>query len=59
MPVEMCCLQKVPWGTEWDEGYSVTLDASGNAYMTGYFDSPTITFDSYTLTDAGNGDISL
>jgi len=32
------------WGTEY--GYSVAADASGNAYVAGYFDSDTLHFDS-------------
>ncbi len=46
-------------GTDWDEGNSVAVDAYGNIYVTGYFDSPTITFDSDNLTNAGNWDIFL
>ena len=46
---------KSAMGTEWDEGYSVAVDACGNAYMTGYFDSPTIIFDSFTLTECRYG----
>jgi len=42
-------------GTESDEGNSVTTDASGNVYVTGYFSSPTITFGSTTLTNVGAG----
>jgi hypothetical protein len=40
-------------GGKEDGGQSVTLDASGNIYVAGWFDSPEITFDSYTLTNAG------
>jgi hypothetical protein len=39
--------------------YSVAEDASGNYYVTGSFDSPTITFGSYTLTKTGADDIFL
>jgi hypothetical protein len=38
-------------GTDTDYGSSVSVNASGNAYLTGYFSSPTITFDSFTLTN--------
>jgi hypothetical protein len=50
-------------GTAADEALSVAVDASGNIYMAGYFESPTITFGSYTLinttTGSNLGDISL
>ena len=36
-----------------DAGYSVAVDVTGNAYITGWFDSPTITFGTYTLMNAG------
>ncbi len=32
-------------------GYSVVTDLNGNAYITGYFSSPTISFGTYTLTN--------
>ncbi|HLG34909.1 MAG TPA: T9SS type A sorting domain-containing protein [Bacteroidia bacterium] len=35
-----------------DVGYSITLDASGNAHVTGYFDSPSISFGSAIITNA-------
>lgn len=43
-----------------DRGISVTTDIAGNVYLTGYFYSPTITFGTYTFTNAGNvGDIFI
>src|SRR6185437_4146300 len=36
-----------------DNGYSVSTDAAGNAFMIGYLFSPAITFGTYTLTNAG------
>jgi hypothetical protein len=46
-------------GTGEDYAVSVATDASGNSYMTGYFNSPTITFGATILTNAGNEDIFL
>lgn len=40
-------------GTAQDAGTSVSTDAAGNVFITGYFSSPTITFGSTTLTNAG------
>lgn len=42
-----------------ENGNSVITDASGNVYVIGYFFSPSITFGSYTLTNAGNYDIFI
>ena len=42
-----------------DEACSVTTDASGNVFITGYFYGSTITFGSTTLTNAGNLDIFI
>jgi hypothetical protein len=44
-------------GVDEDGGYSITTDASGNVYVTGYFYSTTITFGSFTLTNAGDYDM--
>ena len=38
-----------------DQGISVSTDVSGNVFLTGFFFSPTITFGTYTLTNAGGG----
>ena len=40
-----------------DQGGKVAVDLQGNIYSTGYFSSSTITFGSYTLTNAGGMDI--
>ena len=46
-------------GTNYDYTYSVTVDASGNSYVAGYFKSPTITFVSPALTNAGGYDMFI
>ena len=46
-------------GSAEDVAYSVSTDASGNSYVTGYFTSTTITFGSTTLTSAGSNDIYI
>ncbi len=46
-------------GSEYDAGKSITTDVVGNVYVTGYFQSPTITFGSYTLNNSGIDDIFL
>ncbi len=46
-------------GTTNDYSASVATDASGNVFIAGYFQSPTITFDTTTLINAGNTDIFI
>ncbi|MDP4282542.1 MAG: T9SS type A sorting domain-containing protein, partial [Bacteroidota bacterium] len=46
-------------GTYSDQGNSVASEASGNTIVTGLFNSPSITFGTYTLTNSGNDDIFL
>jgi hypothetical protein len=41
-------------GTSWDIGRSVVTDGSGNNFVTGYFQSQTITFGTITLTNSDN-----
>jgi hypothetical protein len=47
-------------GTNWDEGYGIAVDNSGNVYTTGYF-CDTVDFDSgpdsFNMISAGHGDI--
>ena len=54
----------VLWGNSagtagYDRGSCVSTDTSGNVFITGYFSSPTITFDTTILTNAGGGDIFI
>jgi hypothetical protein len=46
-------------GSTTDEAYSITIDALGNSYITGYFASPTIVFGTFTLTQTGLKDMFL
>lgn len=46
-------------GTGGESGSSTCTDASGNIYVTGSFNSPTIAFGSTTLTNAGNDDLFI
>jgi hypothetical protein len=39
--------------------YSAAVDINGNCFITGYFDGPSITFGSYTITNIGGEDIFL
>ena len=40
-------------GDAWDISYGISCDANGNAYITGYYQSTSIAFDSTVLTSAG------
>ncbi len=46
-------------GTRNDKVNSISVDASGNAYITGCFGPATLTFGSITLTNTGTNDIFL
>jgi hypothetical protein len=46
-------------GTGTDQGVSITVDYSGNAYITGFSLSPTITFGTTTLTNVGTTDVFI
>jgi len=50
-------LGKKSWWTNPDIGNGICTDADGNVFITGYFEAPTITFDSLILTSAGNIDV--
>lgn len=40
-----------------DQGYAVSTDAFGNIYISGWYDSSSISFGTVTLTNQGSGDI--
>jgi hypothetical protein len=46
-------------GSNSDYGQSVATDVKGNVYITGYFSSPSITFGSTVLTNAGKNDFFI
>ncbi|MGZ3864737.1 MAG: T9SS type A sorting domain-containing protein [Bacteroidia bacterium] len=46
-------------GSTSNEGYSVATDTSGNVFITGFFESPTITFGTYTLSTMGYFDVFI
>ncbi len=46
-------------GNNNDNAYGVATDPSGNVFIAGYFISSTITFGSFSLTNAGSQDIYL
>ncbi|MEO8148164.1 MAG: T9SS type A sorting domain-containing protein [Bacteroidia bacterium] len=46
-------------GSDYDYGHGISTDASGNVLVAGEFASPSITFGTTTLTNAGNQDIFI
>lgn len=42
-------------GTQDDSGRGICTDVNGNVYVTGRFNSPTLTFGSYVITSTGGG----
>jgi len=46
-------------GPSWEYATSVATDLAGNIYLTGRFDSPTLTIGSFTLTNAGPGNSDI
>lgn len=50
---------KTAGGTGADDGYDVATDIFGNAYVAGYFNSPSLTLGSTTLTNIGGADVFI
>ena len=46
-------------GTGSDVGNGIASDANGNVFVTGFYNSPSLIVDTYTLTNAGVSDIFL
>lgn len=46
-------------GSGTDDGASVSTDIGGNVFVTGYFNSPTLTFGSTTFINSGSNDFFL
>jgi len=46
-------------GNSSDGSKGIATDVAGNVYLTGYFESPTLTFGNITLTNAGGADIFI
>jgi len=46
-------------GNNYDSGQSISNDANGNVYVTGWFGSNTITFETATLINSGGDDIFI
>ena len=42
-----------------ETSYAVATDATGNCYLTGSFDSPSLGFGTFTLINSGNSDVFL
>ena len=54
-----CLWAKSLGGADDDYGSAIAVDDAGNVYVTGYFQSPSITFGSQTINNAGYDDIFL
>ncbi len=48
---------KGPGGSGYDNANAIAIDQAGNAYVAGYFGSPSIVFDSTTLINGGSLDL--
>jgi hypothetical protein len=57
--LNLCQWVRVAGGTDEDTPTGLAVDSLGNCYITGYFNSPSITFGAYPLTNSGGGNSDL
>jgi hypothetical protein len=54
-----CLWARSAGGSTSDYGAAIAVDNNGNAFITGYFTSPTMNFDGTTITNSGYDDIFI
>jgi hypothetical protein len=54
-----CLWAKSIGGADYEYGSAIAVDDAGNVYATGYFESPSITFGTQTINNAGYRDVFL